>query len=230
MVVAFAHRALAHLYSSLYFIITETKMFHGMSAEEFREFTEDVVKRLKTWTAALREHPLYDSDDWNPYVRATCYVSGTESYSIERLRGAYGQFARMSRKHMEGTPVFRIEPIRPADPISEWFVLDVWNFPSKWNRGCEARKRFKELFPRLRKVVNQARREKSMPAIRDPITKKVMKTRKESLREWVESNPETAREMKRCGITVDDIWRLAHNKLTAEDVDRIGVRQLSLFK
>jgi len=49
-------------------------MYMDMTPEEFRAFATDLCQRLKTWIAAWQNHPLYDGNDRNPYVRATCYV------------------------------------------------------------------------------------------------------------------------------------------------------------
>src|SRR5262249_38830805 len=173
-------------------------MYMDMTPDEFRAFATDLCQRLKTWIAAWQAHPLYDGNDRNPYVRATCYVLGTVSYSIERLQGAYGQFARMSRKHMDGEPTFRIEPIHATDAIDPIFVLDYWKLTSKWSHGCESRKAFKKVFPKLARVVNEARRERAIFVQRDPVTKKKLRTKKQAFEAWLNRNPEHLKEMKRC--------------------------------
>ena len=203
--------------------------WHGMNLEEFREFATEVVQRFKVCVQAWQKHPQYNGDDRHPMVRATCYVLDTESWTIDTLQAAYGHFDRMKRKHMDGEPYFVVMPIRPTDPIHPYCALDSWNFPSNWNRGCESRKAFKKVFPRLARVVNAARWERAHYAQRDPYTKKKIKTKKQSFEDWLNRNPEHLKEMRRCGITVDDIWKLANNKLTIDDIPNIGRQQRKLF-
>jgi len=179
---------------------------------------------------AWRAHPGYDGNDGDPMVRAVCHHEPgphgrTMSYTIGQLGDAPFCFRRIEKRHIMGEYSFCVEPIKPDDPLDEFCLLDCWDLPNKAGFNYQNRAEFKRRWPTLRRAMNLARTAHRIPAPRDPVTRRVVGSKRDQFCEWLQREGLDV-EAQRQGVTPEEIWCIAIGKLSPADAG--AYRQLEM--
>ena len=173
------------------------------------------------------------------------------SLSLVRLREVGGEMADISRKL--GNTLnwdFQLMPVQETDPVfglppqnqkvlGDWYlrIPRFWDFPNQAGLNYVARKRFKERFPLLKPILNEAmhRRRSTHRHLRKQDGKALasqgvgkLATKKAEFMQGVTKNPVWIKALAEANLLAEDVWTVANNELAPKDIDRLG-SQLTLF-
>lgn len=166
------------------------------------------------------------------------------SVSFVRLSAAAGELADIARR-LKTLPAwhFQIMPVLPTDPVfglapqnpkvyGDWFlrIPRFWDFPNRAGLNFMARRRFVRRFPKLRKLLAKARHHARCHANQPPEARERLAAagigrlpgKKSRFVEAVSRSLADRQQLAAYGLTADDLWAVATNRLTPDQVDRLG--------
>ena len=166
------------------------------------------------------------------------------SISFVRLAEAAGEMVDISRrlKTLDSWH-FQVMPVQPTDPVfgmeprnskvyGDWFrrIPRFWDFPNRAGQNFVAKRAFVRRYPKLRKLFALARHYATHHNGHSPEARAHLAEagvgrlpgKKRHFAEQVARLPQAQSLLADQGLTVDDLWAVATNRLTPEQVAQIG--------